>query len=334
MADPYFTDMPPIAKQFLNYLGTVKGRSARTVEGYHIDLRTFLRFMKLYKSGINLRSITDDAMQETDITDLDLDFMAAVKTSDIYEFMQYTLQGRNNNAATRSRKTTCIRTFYKYLTLNLDHPIKDNPAKNLEVPKIKKSLPKYLTLEQSLELLNSVETSAPERDYCMITLFLNCGMRLSELVGINLSDIQDNTLRLIGKGNKERIIYINQACMDSIQNYLKIRNQQSVIKDKNALFLTRNGTRIGARRVEKIVEEVLRKAGLANQGFSVHKLRHTAATLMYQHGDVDIRILKDVLGHANLGTTEIYTHISNQQMESAMNHSPLSKVKPKNNSKT
>lgn len=334
MADPYFTDMPLIAKQFLNYLGTVKGRSARTVEGYHIDLRTFLRFMKLYKSGINLRSITDDAMQETDITDLDLDFMAAVKTSDIYEFMQYTLQGRNNNAATRSRKTTCIRTFYKYLTLNLDHPIKDNPAKNLEVPKIKKSLPKYLTLEQSLELLNSVETSAPERDYCMITLFLNCGMRLSELVGINLSDIQDNTLRLIGKGNKERIIYINQACMDSIQNYLKIRNQQSVIKDKNALFLTRNGTRIGARRVEKIVEEVLRKAGLANQGFSVHKLRHTAATLMYQHGDVDIRILKDVLGHANLGTTEIYTHISNQQMESAMNHSPLSKVKPKNNSKT
>ena len=201
----------------------------------------------------------------------------------------------------------------------------------MEVPKIKKSLPKYLTLEQSLELLNSIETGAPERDYCMITLFLNCGMRLSELVGINISDIQDNTLRLIGKGNKERIIYINQACLDAIQNYLNVRNQQPGIKDKNALFLTRNGTRIGARRVEKIVEEVLRKAGMANQGFSVHKLRHTAATLMYQHGNVDIRILKDVLGHANLGTTEIYTHISNQQMESAMNQSPLSKVKSKKN---
>ena len=156
-------------------------------------------------------------------------------------------------------------------------------------------------------------------------------MRLSELVGINISDIQDNTLRLIGKGNKERIIYINQACLDAIQNYLNVRNQQPGLKDKNALFLTRNGTRIGARRVEKIVEEVLRKAGMANQGFSVHKLRHTAATLMYQHGNVDIRILKDVLGHANLGTTEIYTHISNQQMESAMNQSPLSKVKSKKN---
>ena len=331
LADSYFSDMPQIAKQFLNYLGTIKGRSVRTVDGYHIDLRTFLRFMKLYKSGIKLSGITDDVMQNTDITDLDLNFLSDVKTSDIYEFMQYTMQGRNNNAATRSRKTTCIRTFYKYLSLHIDHPIKDNPAKNLEVPKIKKSLPKYLTLEQSLELLNSIETGAPERDYCMITLFLNCGMRLSELVGINISDIQDNTLRLIGKGNKERIIYINQACLDAIQNYLNVRNQQPGLKDKNALFLTRNGTRIGARRVEKIVEEVLRKAGMANQGFSVHKLRHTAATLMYQHGNVDIRILKDVLGHANLGTTEIYTHISNQQMESAMNQSPLSKVKSKKN---
>ncbi len=332
MADQYFDDMPQIAKQFLNYLGTVKGRSPRTVEGYHVDLRTFLRFMKLFKAGVKLSDINDELMHDTDITELDLEFMAAVKTSDIYEFMQYIMQGRNNNSATRSRKTTCLRTFYKYLTLNIDHPIKENPTKNLDAPKIKKSLPKYLTLEQSLELLNAVDTSAPERDYCMITLFLNCGMRLSELVGINLSDIRDNTLRLVGKGNKERIVYLNQACIDAIQSYLSVREKQVGIQDREALFLTRRGTRIGARRVEKIVEEVLQKAGLANQGFSVHKLRHTAATLMYQHGNVDIRILKDVLGHVNLGTTEIYTHISNQQMESAMTKSPLSKVKPKKDS--
>jgi len=325
--DLYFSDMPPIARDFLNYLGTIKGRSVRTVDAYHIDLRLFLRFMKLYKSGCSLRDITDEKIDQTVITDITLPFLASVKTAEIYEYLQYVYKGRENNAATRSRKTSSIRSFYKYLSLNIDQPIKDNPAKNLEVPKTKKSLPKYLTLEQALELLNSVDTGAPERDYCMITLFLNCGMRLSELVGINLSDIQGDTLRLFGKGNKERLIYINDACVDAINRYLAVRNQQQGIKDKNALFLTRNGTRIGARRVEKIVDEVLQKAGLSNYGFSVHKLRHTAATLMYQHGQVDIRILKDVLGHANLGTTEIYTHISNEQMEDAMRKSPLSKVK-------
>ncbi len=325
--DPYFSDMPQIARDFLNYLGTIKGRSVRTVEAYHVDLRLFLRFMKIYKGGGSLRSIDDEQIDKTDITDIDLAFLSHIKTADIYEYLQYVYKGRDNNAATRSRKTSSIRSFYKYLSLNIDQPIKENPAKNLEVPKTKKSLPKYLTLEQALELLNSVDTAAPERDYCIITLFLNCGMRLSELVGINLSDIQGDTLRLFGKGSKERMIYINDACTNAIERYLSVRNQQKGIQDKNALFLTRNGTRIGARRVQKIVEEVLQKAGLSNYGFSVHKLRHTAATLMYQHGQVDIRILKDVLGHANLGTTEIYTHISNQQMEDAMQKSPLSKVK-------
>ena len=329
MPDPYFTDMPDIARSFLNYIGTIKGRSLRTVEGYHIDLRLFLRFMKLYRSGLPVSAITDELIEDTIITELDLAFIASIKTSEIYEFLQYAFRGRDNNAATRSRKTSAIRMFYKYLSLSIDQPIKDNPAKNLEVPKQKKSLPKYLTLEQSLELLNAVDSSAPERDYCMITLFLNCGMRLSELVGINLNDIQDNSLRLIGKGNKERIIYLNEACMEALSRYLEARGQMKVIKDKRALFLTRSGTRIGARRVEKIVEETLKKAGLGNQGYSVHKLRHTAATLMYQHGNVDIRVLKDVLGHANLGTTEIYTHISDDQMDSAMKSSPLAKVKQK-----
>lgn len=329
MADPYFSDMPESARNFLNYLGTVKGRSIRTVEAYHIDLRLFLKFIFLVHSGVSIQNIDEDKLNDADITAIDLSFLSAVKTAEIYEFLQYTFKDRDNNAATRSRKTSAIRSFYKYLSQNIDRPIKDNPAKNLEVPKLKKSLPRYLTLEQSLELLNAVNTSAPERDYCIITLFLNCGMRLSELVGINLNDIQDNTLRLIGKGNKERIIYINDACKSAVEDYLKVRNKQTVIRDKNALFLTRNGTRIGARRVEKIVEEVLKTAGLANQGYSVHKLRHTAATLMYQHGNADIRVLKDVLGHANLGTTEIYTHISDEQMKSVMNRSPLSKVKKK-----
>lgn len=207
--------------------------------------------------------------------------------------------------------------------------IEENPAKNLEIPSGKKTLPKYLTLEQSVELLNAVDGSFKSRDYCMITLFVNCGMRLSELVGINLSDIRDNTLKLFGKGRKERIVYLNQACIDAVAAYLNDRNKLKIIKDNNALFLTRNGTRIGNRGVEKIVEANLRKAGLSGMGISPHKLRHTAATIMYQYGNVDIRVLKEILGHVNVGTTEIYTHVSDKQLEKASQSTPLSNLKPK-----
>ena len=212
--------------------------------------------------------------------------------------------------------------------------LEENPALNLELPSVRKSMPKYLTLEQSLDLLNSVDGSMDsefqERDYCILTLFLNCGMRLSELVGINLQDIRDNTLRLLGKGNKERIIYLNQTCMDAIADYLSVRSRQEKIVDKQALFISQRGTRISARRVQMIVEMYLKKSGLGGMGYSVHKLRHTAATLMYQYGQIDIRVLKDILGHVNLGTTEIYTHVSNTQMEHAADSNPLNRNrKPK-----
>ena len=319
--------LPELLRNYLFYLETIKGRSPKTVQGYFWDLRNFLRYMKLYKDK---QEITDEQMQNTDISQLKETFIRSISLADIYSYLYYFMSSpeHQNNANTRSRKVSSIRGFFKYLTNNLKI-LEENPALNLELPSIRKSMPKYLTLEQSIDLLNSVDGTVDmnfqQRDYCILTLFLNCGMRLSELVGINLSDIRDNTLRLLGKGNKERIIYLNQTCMNAIEEYLSVRKEQKGIVDKQALFISQRGTRIGARRVQKIVEMYLKKSGLDGMGYSVHKLRHTAATLMYQYGQVDIRVLQDILGHVNLGTTEIYTHVSNSQMEYAADNNPLNR---------
>ncbi len=329
MAELNFSDFPVLVHDYLFYLETIKGRSLRTVAGYAVDLRTFLRFMKLYKQKI---PVTDENMQHLSIQDIDLSFIQNITLSDIYEFLHYVSSDRSNNPKTRARKVSSIRGFYKYLTVTKG-VLEQNPVKNLEMPATKKSLPKYLTLEQSFELLQHVHTKQPLRDFCILTLFLNCGMRLSELVGINCRDfnLQERSLRLLGKGNKERIIYLNDACVEAIRNYMeKERSQLKVIAEPSALFLSsRTGKRLGTRQVELIVQGVLKEAGLDNMGFSPHKLRHTAATLMYQHGNVDIRILKEILGHANIGTTEIYTHITSQNMQEAMNKNPLAGINQK-----
>lgn len=318
-----FSECPKVLKDFLFYLQTIKGRSNRTIDGYYIDLRTFFRFINLQKSLVDKKT----KFEEIKIDNIDIDIIKDITLSDVYEFLHYISTNRSNVASTRSRKVSSIRSFYNYLTKKanlIDH----NPMAELEVPNLKKSLPKYLTLEQSIELLKNVSGPFKERDYCIITLFLNCGMRLSELVALNLSDISDNRVRLLGKGNKERVVYINDACIDALSNYINYRNS-NVIKPefKNALFLTRNGTRIGARRVQQIIDDNLKRSGLNNHGFSTHKLRHTAATIMYQNGGVDIRILQEILGHANLSTTEIYTHTSSEQLENAAKSTPLANIK-------
>lgn len=320
----FSTQAPPLLRDYLFYMQTVKGKSPKTVDEYFSDIRTFLRFIKVK------RGLVSPSSDFTDITidDMSDDIIISVTLLDAYEFMNYLLRERNNDSSARARKTSAIKGFYNYITVK-KHLLDKDPLKELERPKEKKSLPKYLTLEQSIQLLESVEGKNKERDYCILTLFLNCGMRLSELVGLNYTDIRsDNTCRILGKGNKERIIYLNSACIDAVNDYMKVRPVDGVT-DKHALFLSSRRKRISREMVQKIVYKHLEKIGLNAQGYSVHKLRHTAATLMYQEGNVDIRVLKEILGHENLGTTEIYTHLNTKQMEQAASSNPLNKIKPK-----
>ena len=316
----------PVIKDYLLYMQTIKGKSPKTVDEYFSDIRTFFRFIKVSRGIVSASTLFADIK----VDDVDIELIKTVTLQDAYEFMNYLLRDRDNNASTRARKTSSLKSFFNYITVK-KHLLDKDPIKELETPKRKKSLPKYLTLEQSIELLNAVDGKHKERDYCIITLFLNCGMRLSELVGLNVTDIRpDGTARILGKGNKERIIYLNSACINAITEYLKVRPMDGV-KDRNALFISAHLKRMSPKTVQALVYKYLEKIGLDSQGYSCHKLRHTAATLMYQHGNVDIRILKEILGHENLGTTEIYTHLNTQQMENAANSTPLSKIKPKKN---
>ena len=315
-------EAPQVLIDFLGYMQTVKGKSSKTVDEYYIDLRTFFRYIK-YSKKLVPENVT---FEEIAIKDIEINLIASITLTEVYEYLNYLLVERHNNAATRARKISSLKSFFNYL-VNKVSLLNNNPTKELDMPKKKNSLPKFLTLEQSIDLLNCVNGPYKERDYCILTLFLNCGMRLSELVGINLNDIRsDNTLKLTGKGNKERIVYLNDACISALNQYLKVRPKIN-LKDRNALFISKFNKRISPKTVQFIVKKYLAKINLDNQGYSVHKLRHTAATLMYQHGEVDIRVLKDILGHTNLGTTEIYTHLSNKQLQQAISSNPLAKIK-------
>lgn len=318
-------DLPILLREFLQNIYVVKNKSTLTVDEYCLDNKLFLKFLKKDRGLVD----SDISIENIDISDIDLPFLKSVTLNDAYKFLSYCKDARNNNAAARARKVSSIRAFFKYLSVQ-QNLLDENPMEQLETPKLKRSQPKYLTLEESLKLLDSVDGKYKERDYCILVLFLNCGMRLSELVSINYQDIRDNnTMKIIGKGNKERTVYLNQACIDAIKNYMAVRPVEGVV-DKDALFLSSRLKRISAKTVQHIVYENLEKAGLQGRGLSTHKLRHTAATLMYQYGDVDILVLKEILGHENLGTTEIYTHIVDEQLRKASENNPLAKVKQDN----
>ncbi len=325
MKQEYLQQCPMILREFLGYTETIKGRSSSTVDEYFIDLRTFFRFMKKLR-----RTIPADVEPDSvPIDDIDLEFIQTITLTDVYEYMNFLRQERSNSNKTRARKTTSLRMLFRYLT-DITHQLEYNPLRAVEIPKTAKTLPKYLTLEQSQQLLATASTSVgefPERDYCMLTLLLNCGLRRAELAAINLRDIRsDNTLRITGKGNKQRIVYLNQACREAIAAYLKVRPVDGVI-DRDALFLSRLKKRISLQGIHYVVKGYLKQVDGA-QEMSTHKLRHTAATMMYQYGHVDIRVLQEVLGHENLGTTEIYTHLSDQQIRDALESNPLSGIHP------
>ncbi|MCI8652297.1 MAG: tyrosine recombinase XerC [Angelakisella sp.] len=323
---------PQLLKDFLFYMLTIKGRSQRTIDSYFIDLRFFLRYLRAAREHL---AMSEPNLSNISIEDLPREMILGVTLSDAYGFLNFVQTTNENNAATRSRKVSSLRSFYNYLSSKAGL-LEISPLKDLETPSQRKSLPKYLTLEESRQLLQAIDGPSPrkERDYCMITLLLNCGMRLSELVGIKKSSIHwdDCTLVLLGKGNKERMVFLNEACLSALEVYLEVREEPKTDQEKEYLFLSKNGKQLSPRRVEQIVEAALKQAGLSGRGFSPHKLRHTAATLMYQHGGVDIRVLKEILGHENLGTTEIYTHVASPQVEDAARKNPLGSIaapKPK-----
>ncbi len=317
----YRTEAPPILRDFLVYHETIQGHSHRTVDEYYLDLRNFFRFLKQNKNLVS----QDTPLDDISIADVDLPLVRDVTLTDIYSYMNYLSRDRGLNNTSRARKVATIRSFYKYLT-NKAKLLETNPVQDLDSPRLKKSLPKYLNLEESMDLLDSVDGKNSNRDYCILTLFLNCGLRISELVGLNTTDVRGDQLRVLGKGNKERMLYLNDACQRALTDWLDERSAMTLV-DQNALFVTlQNRRRISTAAVHKLVKKHLSAAGLDSTQYSSHKLRHTAATLMLQNG-VDVRTLQEVLGHDHLNTTQIYTHVDNEDLRTAAKANPLGGVR-------
>lgn len=316
-----YEDIPIYMKNYIDYMSGIKNRSKSTINEYYYDLRNTFRYLKLYKSGLKDSMISSELLEKTDISNLDIKFLKSIKLEDLHKYISYLNTSLNDNPRTRARKVSAIRSFFNYAALK-ERIIENNPAVELETPKLPKRLPKYLSLGESVSLLECVSGEFEKRDYCILTLFLNCGLRLSELVSINMYDIRNNTLTVIGKGDKERSIYLNEACQKAIKNYISVRPKDG-LKDRDALFISKRGTRISRRMVEVLVKKYILTAGLDPKKYSPHKLRHTAATLMHKYGGVDIRTLQQVLGHESISTTEIYTHIDNDQVKDALEHNPL-----------
>ena len=326
-----FEDASPDIVEYVRYLEVIAGKSANTAFNYYCDLRNFSKFMK------RRRGLVPDDMEMKDIDPKGLEtaFWGSVNKEDIYEYLYFLSRECGNKKSSTARRLASLHGFYDYL-VNQVNRLQQNPTTSIRPPKQDKVLPKYLTAEQSKDLLESTQTQSdfPERDYCMVVLFLNCGMRLAELVGMNLEDIdfEQRQIRLFGKGHKERMVYLNDACIEALQLYLKKRNAMEGLNPREkAVFLTRRRKeRIGNRRVEQLITGAMKAAGL--KGFSTHKLRHTAATLMYQTGNVDILTLKQLLGHSSVGTTQIYTHLQEFQVRAAIEQNPLGTVTQKKKS--
>lgn len=331
-----FEDMPVILREFLTYHESIRGHSPKTSNEYYFDLRMFFRFLKIHRK---LVKPTND-WESIDITDVDGEFIKSVTLSEVYAFLAYLSRQRTPkrtgvqtggglSASSRARKVAAIRSFFKYAA-NKAHIIDENPVLDLDSPRAKKALPRYLSEQESIRLLESIDGDYRERDYAIITLFLNCGLRISELQSINLGDIKEDTLRVLGKGNKERVLYLNDACIMAIREYLKVRPN---VAGEKALFLSRRLQRISVQSIHVLVKKHIGASGLDKDKYSSHKLRHTAATLMLGNG-VDIRTLQEVLGHDHLNTTQIYTHIESAELRSAAKANPLGKIKPPQNKKS
>ena len=328
----YRDEAPPILRDYLIYHESIKGHSRKTVDEYFLDLRNFFRFLKIERNIVPRAT----ELSEISISDVDLDFVSRVTLAEVYDYLSFLSRDKAKftrarteeyglSASSRARKVSSIRGFYKYLTTKAKL-LDENPVQDLDSPRTKRSLPRYLTLEESKRLLNSVDGMHKERDFCILTIFLNCGLRISEIAGLNLTDIRADHIRVLGKGNKERNIYLNDATAQAINDYLVVRRNIAAI-DRNALFLSSRRTRITRETLHAMVKKSLLRAGLDSEKFSAHKLRHTAATLMLSNG-VDVRTLQEMLGHENLNTTQIYTHVDNAELRIAARANPLGNFTP------
>ena len=317
-----YSDVPEILRSYLNYMTVIKGRSENTVKEYYYDLRMFFKYIHAVANNLDIINL-----DKIDLENFDDNLLKEIDLNDLYEFMTYVNNFKSSNDSYKARKVASLRSFYNYLNVKIGF-METNPAINLDTPKLKKRLPKFLTLDESLQLLKVIDGSFRERDIAIFVLFLNCGLRLSELVGINLNDINfaKRTLRIIGKGNKERIVYLNDLCIESINAYLQVRPTDVEFNDKNALFISNKKRRISNRMVELLAKKYFKLAGIDEQRYSPHKLRHTAATIMYKEGNVDIKTLQEILGHVSISTTQIYTHINNQDLKVAADNNPFNKI--------
>ena len=316
-----YSDVPQLLRDYLNFMTVIKGKSENTVKEYYYDLRMFLKFLRASSDGLPLISLDDISLE-----DFDMNLLKEISLSDLYEFMAYVNDEKSSNDNYRARKVASLRSFFKYLHVKVNF-IETNPAEYLDSPKIKKRMPRYLSFDECVRFLNAIDGKHRQRDLAMFVIFLNCGLRLSELVGINIKniDFDKRTLRVIGKGNKERMVFLNDLCMDAINSYMAVRPNDIVKpQSRDALFLSAQGNRISNRMVELLAKKYFDKAGIDSELYSPHKLRHTAATLMYRDGNVDIRTLQELLGHASLSTTQIYTHIRNDDLKDAADKNPLS----------
>ena len=313
-------DYPVRLNSFIKYLETMKGSSDNTIISYTMDIMMMFKFIKNKRGLIN----KDDKFQDIKVNDIDDEFLKKITLDDMYSFLIFSKKYFDNGSSTIARKIASMRAFFKYLHIKLKI-IENDYSIELDKPKIGKRKPKYMNLDEANKLLTKVNSRNYERDFLIITLFLNCGMRLAELCSISIKDIKDDTIRIIGKGNKERTVYLNEACLSAINKYIIVRNNIVIEKKltEDALIISERGKRIARRTVQEVIEKQLKEAGLDDKGYSTHKLRHTSATLMYKYGDVDILVLKEILGHENISTTQIYTHTDNDMLRAAVKVNPL-----------
>ena len=321
----HFDDCPVILDDYLNYLLTIKGRSNLTVKEYYYDLKRFLKFIIMRKKlfGYNLNS----DINEVSILSINKRYILDIDITDLHAYISYCDSYYNDSTKTKARKISAIKSWFKYLH-NTVELIDKNPSEKLELPKLQKRNPVYLTLSESEKVINAIKLEENEfnraRDLCIILIFLTCGLRISELTGINIESIKDDKLNVIGKGNKERTVFLNENCLYAIKSYLKLR---PITPDTTALFISSHKKRISNRSIQIRLKKYIQLAGLDPNIYTPHKLRHTAATLMYKYGDVDIRTIQSILGHTSVATTQIYTHLDDDDIKKGISKNPISKLK-------